>query len=124
MAATPAVEVYKDPSCGCCGKWAEHLRQNGFVVTVHEVADMASIKHQAGFPEAMESCHTAVVGGYLIEGHVPAGDIRRLLAERPGVRGLAVPGMPASAPGMDMPGEPYIVFAFYAYGESAVFASH
>ncbi len=124
MAAAPAVEVYKDPSCGCCGNWAEHLRREGFAVTVHEVADMAAIKLQAGIPEAMESCHTALVDGYLIEGHVPAGDIRRLLAERPRVRGLAVPGMPASAPGMDMPGEPYIVFAFYADGESAVFASH
>jgi len=123
-AAAPAVEVYKDPSCGCCGNWAEHLRQNGFAVTVHEVVDMAAIKRQAGIPEPMESCHTAVVDGYLIEGHVPAADIRRLLAERPGVRGLAVPGMPASAPGMDMPGEPYIVFSFYADGDSAVFASH
>ena len=123
-AGMPEVVVYKDPYCGCCGKWAEHLSRSGFAITVHEVADMAPVKRKAGIPAAMESCHTAVVGGYLIEGHVPAGDIRRLLAERPAVRGLAAPGMPASAPGMDMPGEPYLVFAFYADGASAVFASH
>jgi len=123
-AAPPEVVVYKDAYCGCCGKWAEHLRQSGFAVTVHEVADMAEVKRRAGIPAAMESCHTAVVDGYLIEGHVPAADIDRLLAERPSVRGLAVPGMPASAPGMDMPGEPYLVFAFYDDGDSAVFASH
>lgn len=124
MAAGGGVVVYKDPSCGCCGNWAAHLRQNGFAVTVREAADMAAVKREAGIPEAMESCHTALIDGYVIEGHVPAADIRRVLAQRPAVRGLAVPGMPASAPGMDMPGEPYIVFAFYADGESAVFASH
>ena len=120
-----AVVVYKDPSCECCGRWASHLRRSGFTVAVNNVEDMDPIKRKAGIPEAMESCHTAYVGGYSVEGHVPAADIKRLLSERPAIKGLAVPGMPSSAPGMDSPeNEPYVVFAFDSKGAASVFASH
>ncbi len=119
------VVVYKDPSCECCGRWAHHMRRNGFAVTVNSVGDMDPIKRKAGIPEAMESCHTAFVGEYLIEGHVPASDIKRMLSERPAIKGLAVPGMPISAPGMDSPErEPYTVLAFNAKGRTSVFASY
>jgi hypothetical protein len=119
------VVVYKDPSCECCGRWTSHMRQNGFTVVVNNVEDMDLIKRNAGIPESMESCHTAYVGGYLVEGHVPASDIKRVLSERLAIKGLAVPGMPSSAPGMDSPeGEPYVVFAFNAEGSTSVFASY
>jgi len=119
------VVVYKDPSCGCCGQWIKHLRRNGFSVVVNNVDDMEPIKREAGIPDAMESCHTAYVGGYSIEGHVPASDITRMLAENLAVKGLAVPGMPSSAPGMDDPdNEPYTVFAFNTNGTTSVFASY
>jgi len=119
------VVVYKDPSCECCGSWARHMRQNGFAVTVNSVDDMAPIKRKAGIPEALESCHTAYIGGYLVEGHVPAEDIKRMLSERPAIKGLAVPGMPLSAPGMDSPErEPFSVLSFDAKGGTSVFASY
>lgn len=119
------VVVYKDPSCECCGRWASHMRRNGFSVVVDSVEDMDPIKRQAGIPDSMQSCHTAYVGGYWFEGHVPASDIRRVLSERLAVKGLAVPGMPSSAPGMDGPErEPYVVFAFDAKGATSVFASY
>jgi hypothetical protein len=119
------VVVYKDPSCECCGRWASHMRRNGFTVVVNSVEDMDPIKRKAGIPESMESCHTAYVGGYLVEGHVPASDIKRVLSERLAIKGLAVPGMPSSAPGMDSPeGESYVVFAFDAKGATSVFASY
>lgn len=119
------VVVYKDPSCECCGHWARHMRRNGFAVVVNSVEDMDPVKRKAGIPEAMESCHTAYVGGYLVEGHVPASDIKRMLAERPAIKGLAVPGMPSSAPGMDSPErEPFAVLAFDAKGTTSVFASY
>ena len=124
LAAAPEIVVYKDPSCGCCSGWVRHLRAHGFAVTVHDVEDMDAVKRQAGIPASMESCHTAMIDGYLIEGHVPAADILRLLAERPPVHGLAAPGMPASAPGMDMPGEPYTVYAFLTDGRAAAYATH
>ncbi len=95
------VDVFRDPSCGCCGRWVEHLRQNGFAVNVAEAADMQSIKRAFGVPAELASCHTAKVGGYVIEGHVPASAIKRLLVERPQARGLTVPGMPAGSPGME-----------------------
>lgn len=124
-AAAEEVVVYKDPSCDCCGRWAAHMRRNGFTVVVKDVEDIGSVKREAGIPEALESCHTAHVGGYVVEGHVPAADIRRMLSERLAIRGLAVPGMPSSAPGMDNPtAEPYVVFAFDASGGASVFASH
>ena len=119
------VVVYKDPSCGCCGQWVKHLRRNGFSVVVNNVDDMEPIKRQAGIPDTMESCHTAYVGDYSIEGHVPAVDIKRMLAENLAIKGLAVPGMPSSAPGMDDPiNEPYTIFAFNANGATSVFASY
>lgn len=111
--ALPLVNVTKDPSCGCCDGWVAHIEAAGFPVRVVESTDMDSLKQRLGVPAELASCHTAEVGGYVVEGHVPAAAIRRLLAERPDATGLAVPGMPAGSPGMDFPGvdpEPYEVF--------------
>ncbi|MGE5668639.1 MAG: DUF411 domain-containing protein [Betaproteobacteria bacterium] len=116
-AATPDVDVYRSPTCGCCGQWVKHMRANGFTVIVHDVADVDAFRTKIGVPPAYASCHTAIVGGYVVEGHVPAADVRRLLAERPKALGLAVPGMPASAPGMDNLGAiPYEVLLIQADG--------
>jgi hypothetical protein len=119
----PEVSVYKDPNCGCCGAWAEHMRRNGFRVSAYDVTDLAAVKRKHRVPEALGSCHTAIVAGYTIEGHVPAADVRRLLTERPdGVSGLAVPGMPLGSPGMESPTpQRYEVLAFDARGRSRVF---
>lgn len=125
MAASTVVEVYKSPSCGCCGKWAEHLRTNGFTVNIHETQDTTAVRIRGGVPAALASCHTALVEGYAVEGHVPAADIRRLLAERPKARGLAVPGMPAGAPGMDAPHAPnYDVLLIRADGATSVYHAY
>jgi hypothetical protein len=102
--ALPKMTVAKDPSCSCCGPWTKYLRRNGFVVDVIESTDMDLVKAALGVPANLQSCHSADIGGYVVEGHVPAGAIRRLLTERPQATGLAVAGMPASAPGMDVPG--------------------
>ena len=113
--ALPLVSVSKDPSCGCCDGWVAHIEAAGFPVKVVESSDMDSLKQRLGVPAELASCHTAEVGGYVVEGHVPAAAIRRLLAERPDATGLAVPGMPAGSPGMDFPGvdpEPYEAFLF------------
>jgi len=120
-----AIDVYKDPSCGCCAKWVEHMRANGFTATVTE-GDMDPVRATHKIPHNVLSCHSALVGGYIIEGHVPAADVRALLAKKPtGVRGLAIPGMPASAPGMDMqPFQPYTVLTFDEGGNTGVFAQH
>ncbi len=99
--AAVRVIVFRDPGCGCCHKWVEHLEANGFAVTVHDTPDMTAVKARLGVPPEVASCHTAEVGGYVIEGHVPAVAIRRLLAEKPQGRGLAVPGMPVGSPGME-----------------------
>lgn len=96
-----SITVWKDPNCGCCLSWVEHLRRNGFVATVIESKDVQSIKLQRGVPMELASCHTAEVAGYTIEGHVPANSILRLLSEKPFARGLAVPGMPIGSPGME-----------------------
>ncbi|TDH62180.1 DUF411 domain-containing protein [Dankookia rubra] len=124
--AAPAVkvEVWKDPSCGCCEGWVRHMRDAGFNVTVREVADVRPVKAASGVPEALWSCHTAVVDGYVVEGHVPAADVRRLLAERPRAKGLSAPGMPPSSPGMDIQGTPYEVVAFGAPEADWVWARH
>lgn len=117
--ALPLVSVTKDPSCGCCDGWVAHLEAAGFPVRVVESAHMQSVKDQLGVPADLASCHTAVVAGYVIEGHVPATAISRLLAGRPAGIGLAVPGMPAGSPGMEMPGvepEAYDVFLFDGSG--------
>jgi hypothetical protein len=123
QSSLPDVTVYKDPNCGCCGAWAEHMRRNGFRVTTHDVADLNAVKRRHRVPEALGSCHTAAVAGYAIEGHVPAEDVRRLLAQRPaGVIGIAVPGMPLGSPGMESPTpQRYDVLAFDAQGRSRVF---
>lgn len=100
-AASPAMAVWKDPNCGCCGGWVAHIRRNGITVTVIETADVQTIKAQRSVPAELASCHTAEIAGYTIEGHVPAAAILRLLAEKPAGRGLAVPGMPIGSPGME-----------------------
>lgn len=121
----PVVKVWKNPSCGCCGKWVEHMRKAGFRVEVTAVQNLTPIKRMAGIPENLESCHTAVVGGYRIEGHVPADDVKRLLKTKPEIDGLSVPGMPVGSPGMEggTP-EPYEVLGFKRSGETVVFARH
>ena len=96
------LEVYKSPTCGCCGAWVDHMKENGYQVVVHEQQNLQSIKEKAGILPGQGSCHTAFIDGYAIEGHVPAADVDRLLAERPDARGLTVPGMPVGSPGMEM----------------------
>ncbi len=124
-AAKPQVTVYKTPTCGCCGKWVEHMQASGFAATTTHLPDLQAIKAKHRVPAALASCHTSLVGGYVIEGHVPAEDIRRLLRERPAIVGLAAPGMPAGSPGMDVPGSPpYQVLAFDKDGRTRVFATH
>jgi len=125
MLAPKPVTVYKSPSCGCCSKWVTHLQDNGFEVNAINRNDMNSVKSEAGIPRKLASCHTAVVGGYLIEGHVPAADIRRLLKERPAVAGLSVPGMPMGSPGMEgARQDTYKVLTFTKQGDSSVFSSY
>lgn len=123
--ASDVVMVYKTPTCGCCAKWVDHLRANGFIVTVEEMRDLESIKARLGVPGDLESCHTATVGGYFVEGHVPASDIRRLLSEKPAAKGIAVPGMPVGSPGMERGDErePYQVVQV-GDGGRTVFATH
>jgi hypothetical protein len=120
----PAMTIYRDPGCGCCGNWAALARRAGFATRVIDSPDMAGIKRRLGVPRSLEACHTAVVGGYVIEGHVPFDRIAGLLARHPrGIRGLAVPGMPLGSPGMEVPGaprEPFQVFAFDAAGHTTV----
>lgn len=121
------IQVHKSPACGCCEQWVEHLRKDGFRVEVFEEDDMGPIKERLGVPYGKGSCHTGEVEGYLIEGHVPAGDIRRLLAERPQAKGLVLPGMPIGAPGMeipDTPAQPYTVELVKLDGETEVFSHH
>ncbi len=121
-AAGPAIQVFKTPSCGCCGGWVQHLKANGFQVTVNDVQDTAPVRKKYGVPDAMQSCHTAMVEGYAIEGHVPAADIQRLLKEKPKAKGLAAPGMPATSPGMDMEhGDAWDVMMFDAAGKATVY---
>ena len=121
----PTITVYKDPSCGCCKNWIEHLIKHGYRVDAKDSPDMAQIKNTLGVPGDLKSCHTALVDGYLIEGHVPAADIDRLLATKPKVKGLAVPGMPMGSPGMEGPTKQhYQVMAFDRTGKAKVFASY
>lgn len=126
--ATPKVVVAKSPTCGCCGAWVDHMRAAGFEVEVQEVPDeaLAAIKDRVGLTPEQRSCHTAMVGDYVVEGHVPADDVKRLLAERPRARGLAVPGMPAGSPGMEMGDmrDAYDTLLIGPDGEASVFASH
>lgn len=114
--------VCQSPTCECCGRWEDHLTAHGFRLTVHRTDAMSAVKHQQAVPGSLISCHTALVGGYVVEGHVPADVIQRLLRERPPVRGIAVPGMPAGAPGMEGPApEPYAVLTFDHLGRTAVY---
>jgi len=117
-AALPKMTVSKDPNCGCCGFWVDYLRAAGFDVAVTETSDVTSVKTRLGVPDELASCHTAEIGGYVIEGHVPEPSIRKLLAEKPVATGIAVPGMPQSAPGMDVPGarDAYDVILFGPQG--------
>ena len=126
VAADDEVVMYKDPNCGCCGKWAEHMREHGFKVKEVATAEMAQVKGEAGVPQALGSCHTARVGGYVVEGHVPAADVRRMLTEKPAIAGISAPGMPMGSPGMEgpYPADRYDVVSFDAQGRTAVFASH
>ena len=117
VAADPKVTVTKDPNCGCCGGWVEHLRQAGFVVEVRDVPDVNRVKARLGVPSDLAACHTAEVSGYVIEGHVPAPALRRFLNEKPSAKGLAVAGMPVGSPGMEVPDtapEEYSVILFGA----------
>lgn len=121
----PRVEVFKSATCGCCGGWADHLRDNGFEVTTHDIDNVPANREKLGMPEKYGSCHTAKVGGYVIEGHVPAADIHRLLKEKPKALGLAVPSMPPGSPGMESPNPvPYDTLLVDRNGTSRVFASH
>lgn len=123
-AAAPEIVVYKSPSCGCCKKWIEHLRAAGFRVTAHDTSDLASVGMRYGVPQKLMSCHTAVVGGYVVEGHVPTDVIQRLLKERPNLAGVAVPGMPAGSPGMESETPThYRIFTFEKSGATAVYGS-
>jgi len=122
--AQQTVVVYKDPNCGCCTKWVDLLRREGFAATVNDISELGP-KYFA--PSSLHGCHTAIVGGYIIEGHVPVADIKRLLKEKPAVAGLSVPGMPIGSPGMEVQGvtpQPYQVLAFDARGASRVFATY
>lgn len=127
VTAAPAeageITVYKSPTCGCCEQWLGHIRDAGFQVTEQNLSDVTVIKKKYGVPAQLYSCHTGLVGGYVIEGHVPADLIKRLLDEKPAVVGLAVAGMPAGAPGMESTGkEPYEVLTFTRTGETATYA--
>ena len=125
--ARPVMRVHRDPNCGCCEAWIAHVRQTGFEARSVVVADMDAVKRRLGVPSALASCHTAEIDGLLVEGHVPAEAIVRLLGERPAVLGLAVPGMPIGSPGMETPGakrDPFRVIAFEANGRTSVFADY
>jgi hypothetical protein len=122
--AGPEITVYHSPTCGCCKKWISYLAANGFTVKSIEQEDLSAIKAESGVTSKLTSCHTAIVQGYVIEGHVPAADIQRLLKEKPKLVGLSAPGMPGAGPGMDSGKDPYEVLAFDAKGNTTVWARH
>ena len=125
QSVVPTVEVIRDPGCGCCLGWVAHMQKAGFKTTVTESAQR--MQNTPGVPASVRSCHTAKVGGYLVEGHVPAADVKKMLQERPRIVGIAAPGMPSGSPGMETPGgavTPYDVVSFDASGATKVFASH
>ena len=124
-AEAPTVKVYKSPTCGCCDAWIDHLKAHGFRVEAENRSDMQTVKASNGIPPRLSSCHTGFVGGYFVEGHVPAPEIQRLLREKPKVAGLSVPEMPIGSPGMEGPGpEPYDVLAVGGDGRTEVWSSH
>jgi len=120
------VTSYRSPSCNCCGNWIEHMQAAGFQVDDHVTEEIEAVKQELGVPLELASCHTAVVNGYVVEGHIPEADVRRLLAERPAVAGIAAPGMPIGSPGMESEDiqEPYTVYTFTAEGDVEVFQEH
>lgn len=121
------LSVYKDPTCGCCALWIKHMEANGFTATVSDVDDMNAIKTKHGLPASLRSCHTTLVDGYVVEGHVPASYVQRLLKERPKISGIGVPGMPIGSPGMEVAGmkpQSFDVFSFDKSGKTQIFASH
>ena len=122
----PTVTVYKSPSCNCCGEWVTHMKEQGFPVEVESRFDVKPVKKQVGLPSSLAACHTAVVDSYVVEGHVPAQDVKQLLRETPDVRGLSVPGMPVGSPGMERGDrvEPYEVVTFTPSGDTTVFAQY
>jgi hypothetical protein len=124
--ALPLLEVYKSPHCGCCGAWVDHMKAAGFPAKVHLVDDTTAARKRLGMPDRFGSCHTAVVGGYVVEGHVPAEEVKRLLALKPAAIGLAVPSMPPGSPGMEMGDrrDPYQVLLIDRNGRETVFASY
>ena len=123
-AAGTKLTMYKDPNCGCCGKWADAARAAGFDVSVVPAADIYAVKAKLGVPDDLASCHTSIVGRYVVEGHVPLDSVKRLIQQRPDIKGIAVPGMPVGSPGMEVPSgekEPFKVMAFDAAGKVGVF---
>jgi hypothetical protein len=122
--SSTAIEVWKTPTCGCCRLWVDHMQANGFRPTVHDVPDVSPMKRKLGVPAALESCHTAVVGGFAVEGHVPADVVRTMLKQRPAIAGIAVPGMPMGSPGMEQGPrkDPYNVVAFDKAGRTSIYA--
>ena len=125
IAETPTIKVYKSPTCGCCALWVDHMREAGFELDVEDTDDMIGVKVDAGLPLQLQSCHTALVDGYVFEGHIPAEVIARFLAEKPSASGLAVPGMPIGSPGMEFGDrvDPYDVLRFDAAGTTSVYES-
>ena len=120
LAEEAVITVHRDPSCGCCTGWAQHIRQAGFDVRIDETSNLEAVRARLGVPPDLAACHTAEVSGYVIEGHVPAVAVRRLLSERPAAKGLAVPGMPAGSPGMEAAKpQPYAVVLFGPDGQRA-----
>ena len=122
----PTVTVYKSPSCNCCAEWVTHMREQGFPVEIQSRFNVKPVKHKVGVPSSLAACHTAVVNNYVVEGHVPAKDVKQLLRENPKVRGLSVPGMPVGSPGMERGNrvEPYKVLTFTPAGDTTVFARY
>ncbi|HUF09315.1 MAG TPA: DUF411 domain-containing protein [Rhodothermales bacterium] len=126
QAQQPEVMVYKTPTCGCCSKWVEHLEENGFAVKTTDQADVTPIKKKVGLPSGLGSCHTAIVDGYVVEGHVPAEVVKKMLRERPDIVGISTPGMPIGSPGMEQGDrvDSYDVVAFDKNGKTSVYASY
>ncbi|KAI9129962.1 DUF411 domain-containing protein [Acaryochloris sp. CCMEE 5410] len=120
------ITAFRSPTCGCCGVWIEHMKAHGFQVEDNITEDLEGVKREHNVPDDLASCHTAIANGYVIEGHIPAADVKRLLAEKPDVAGIAVPGMPIGSPGMESGNikEPYSVFTFDEAGQTTVFAEH
>jgi hypothetical protein len=121
-AAPVAVTLYKNPECGCCDGYADYLRHHGFAVTAHATNDLAEISRKAGIPSDLQGCHTAFIGDYVVDGHVPVEAINKLLAERPAIKGITLPGMPAGSPGMNgEKAEPFTIYAIGQDGKSGAF---